>query len=96
MDTDDKSPGGIPGRNITKERDCNGSARAGTVQEDRLRRLERRDSVKNGKRPTVAQMELMQKASLDPREWLVTKNLSDSISIVHRQTGQQKVIKKPA
>lgn len=52
--------------------------------------------MKNGKRPTVAQMEIMQKAGLDPREWLVTKNLSDSISIVHRQTGQQKVIKKPA
>ncbi|WP_197081228.1 DUF6906 family protein [Gordoniibacillus kamchatkensis] len=48
--------------------------------------------MKNGKRPTKAQKIIMIAAQLDPDDWLVVKNLSGEMHIVHRQTEQKKII----
>jgi hypothetical protein len=40
--------------------------------------------MKHGKKPTVAQRNLMQKWKLDPAVWLVTKDTSAEIHLVHR------------
>jgi hypothetical protein len=40
--------------------------------------------MKNGKRPTVAQMKLMVKWKLDPTMWLVSKDTSTEMVLVHR------------
>jgi hypothetical protein len=48
--------------------------------------------MKHGKRPTIRQKSLMNEAGLNPKEWLVTKNLDFEIHIVHKQTKEEKVI----
>ena len=40
--------------------------------------------MKNGKKPTVAQMKLMVKWKLDPTMWLVSKDTSTEMVLVHR------------
>jgi hypothetical protein len=48
--------------------------------------------MKHGKRPTNKHKQLMSDAGLNPKEWLVTKNLDCEIHIVHKQTKEEKVI----
>jgi hypothetical protein len=50
------------------------------------------DNMKNGKKPTKKQKEAMQRAGLDPNNWLVTKNLNSrgELHLVHRQTPNKK------
>lgn len=40
--------------------------------------------MKNGKKPTVKQCELMKQWKLDPSAWLIVKDTSDEMVIVHR------------
>ncbi|MED4914341.1 translation machinery-associated protein 16 [Parageobacillus thermoglucosidasius] len=48
--------------------------------------------MKNGKKPTKRQKEIIKQARLNPDNWLVVKNLPDELHIVHRETGRQRVI----
>ncbi len=51
--------------------------------------------MKNGKRPTKRQKEAMIAAGLNDKEWLVTKNLTETkneLHIVHRNSEEKKVI----
>lgn len=48
--------------------------------------------MKNGKRPTLNQKILIREAGLNPRNWLIVKNLPDRVHIVHRETGNERVI----
>lgn len=48
--------------------------------------------MKSGRRPTNKQKSTIKEAGHNPCEWLVVKNLSDQLHIVHRNTGQQKAI----
>ena len=50
--------------------------------------------MKNGKKPTAKQRKLMQKNALDPKEWLVCKDTSTELVIVHRDKGEQRTIEK--
>jgi hypothetical protein len=55
--------------------------------------------LKHGRKPTVAQANLIRnvKASggnLDPAKWLIVKNTSTEMVIVHRESGRQRTIKK--
>jgi hypothetical protein len=51
--------------------------------------------MKNGKRPTVAQMKLMVKWKLDPTMWLVSKDTSTEMVLVHRHfDNRTKIIPK--
>lgn len=43
-----------------------------------------------GKNPTRSQRKIIEKNDLDARDWLVVKNLSHGIAIVHRGTGEVK------
>ena len=40
--------------------------------------------MKHGKKPTVAQMKLMVKWRLNPENWLVVKDTSTEMVLVHR------------
>jgi hypothetical protein len=48
--------------------------------------------MKNGKRPTLNQKKLIKAAGLNPADWLVVKNLSDRLHVVHRDTGNERSI----
>jgi hypothetical protein len=48
--------------------------------------------MKNGKKPTRNQMKLFVDAGLNPRNWLIVKNLPDQLQVVHRETGATKTI----
>lgn len=55
--------------------------------------------MKHGRNPTLAQKKLIGNIAvagkhLDPNKWLVTKNTSTELDIVHRETMKQKSIKK--
>ena len=45
---------------------------------------ERRDELKNGKKPTKKQKLIMKTHGLDPARWLVVKNLGRSIEVVSK------------
>lgn len=45
---------------------------------------ERRDELKNGKKPTKRQKLIMKSHGLDPARWLVVKNLGSSIEVVSK------------
>ncbi|MGO4890327.1 DUF6906 family protein [Anaerobacillus sp. MEB173] len=49
-------------------------------------------SLKSGKRLNKKQKVLVQENGLNPSEWLVTKNLSDKLYLVHRETGKEKSV----
>ncbi|ACV64879.1 hypothetical protein Dtox_4212 [Desulfofarcimen acetoxidans DSM 771] len=49
--------------------------------------------MKQGKRPTRRQKELMSRAKLNPDNWLVVKNLLDCLHLKHRTTGKKRVLK---
>ncbi|WP_407649772.1 DUF6906 family protein [Thermaerobacillus caldiproteolyticus] len=48
--------------------------------------------MKNGKKPTKKQKEAIKKARLNPDNWLVVKNLTTELHLVHRTSGNQRVI----
>lgn len=50
--------------------------------------------MKNGKKPTLEQKKIMKAHGLVPENWLVVKNLSDSIEVVSRMS-LKKVGRKP-
>lgn len=49
--------------------------------------------MKHGLRPRVKQKIIIKNAGLNPKDWLVVKNLPNELWIVHRETEQQKSIK---
>ena len=48
--------------------------------------------IKNGKKPTRRVKQIIKQKGLNPANWLVTKNLSTAVYIVHRQTGRERII----
>ena len=51
--------------------------------------------MKNGKKPTVAQRKLMQQWKLDSSMWLVVKDTSTEMHLVHRRFERtKKIIRK--
>lgn len=50
--------------------------------------------MKRGKRPTRAQKILISGARLLATNWLVTGETKDDITIVHKNTGSNRTIKK--
>jgi hypothetical protein len=57
-----------------------------------LRFYWRDEQVKHGRKPTLLQKTLIKEAGLNPANWLVVKNLSDQLHIVHRNTNSTRVI----
>ena len=51
-------------------------------------------TLKNGKRPTVRQKKLMTQWHLNCDNWLVVKDTSTEMVIVHRDTGRTRTIVK--
>lgn len=49
--------------------------------------------MKQGKRPTRNQMKIIQAAGLNPSNWLIVKNQTHEMQIVHRVSGNLKTIK---
>ena len=45
--------------------------------------------MKNGKKPTVRQCNIMKANGLDPSQWLVVKFLDDRMVVVNRATKEQ-------
>lgn len=51
--------------------------------------------MKNGKRPTVRQCQLMKQWKLNPEDWLVIKDTPDQMELVHRWSSRtRRVIPK--
>ena len=50
--------------------------------------------MKNGKKPTVDQRKFMEQCGLDAENWLIVKNTSEAMIVVHRHTGETKTIRK--
>lgn len=55
--------------------------------------------MKHGKRPTVAQCDFIASneikgKKLNPQNWLVTKDTSTEMEIVHRTNGTRRVLEK--
>ncbi|MBC2030621.1 hypothetical protein HB838_14325 [Listeria seeligeri] len=50
--------------------------------------------MKKGKKLTRNQAEMIKATGFDPEKWLVVKNLHDRMEIVHRETGNIRVIAK--
>lgn len=50
--------------------------------------------MKHGKKPTAEQRKLMQVWGLNPREWLVCKDTSTEMEVVHRHTDTKRTIRK--
>jgi hypothetical protein len=48
--------------------------------------------MKSGKKPTKNQSIFIQSHGLDPKDWLVVKNESHQMVLVHRGTGDTKYI----
>ncbi len=49
--------------------------------------------MKNGKRPTRKEKELLASLRLNVENWLVVKHTGTEMEIVHRHTGQTRTIK---
>jgi len=49
--------------------------------------------VKNGKRPTRKQKNIIAAARLNPENWLVSKNLPDCLHFEHRLSSRRRVLK---
>lgn len=47
-----------------------------------------------GRKPTYEERKIISKAKYDTYTWLVTKNTSKMLEIVHRETGEVKTIEK--
>ena len=50
--------------------------------------------MKNGKNPTVRQKKLMAEWHLNYENWLVVKDTSTEMVIIHRATGRTRTINK--
>ena len=50
--------------------------------------------MKNGKNPTVEQKKLLKKNGLNCAEWLVVKDLQNSMVVVHRDTREFRMVEK--
>jgi len=48
------------------------------------------ENMKNGKKPSRTQKEIMVAEKLNPAEWLVVKNLPSKLQVVNRSTGELK------
>jgi len=48
--------------------------------------------MKNGKRPTRREKELLSRMRLNVENWLVVKHTSTEMEIMHRHTGRTRVI----
>ena len=48
--------------------------------------------MKNGKRPHKKHKIAIKNAGMNPSNWLVTKNLPSEIHIVHKLSGNERVI----
>lgn len=48
--------------------------------------------MKHGRRPTRTQKMVIKAAGLNPNNWLIVKNLSDRMHLVHRETGNERVV----
>lgn len=49
-----------------------------------------------GRKPTYEERKIIEKAKYDTYSWLVTKNTSTFLELVHRETGEVKVLNKSA
>lgn len=49
--------------------------------------------MKNGKRPNVRQAKLLQSVGLDHKAWLISKDTPKEVEIVHRESGEVKIVK---
>lgn len=52
--------------------------------------------MKNPKRPTRKQKQLLARRRLNPDEWLVTKTPPGELHLVHRYTGRERVLEMRA
>lgn len=50
--------------------------------------------MKNGKKPTRRQREVIKSKRLNAANWLVVKDTSIELELVHRRTGSKKIIHK--
>lgn len=50
--------------------------------------------MKHGKNPTVKQKKFIKASGFNPENWLIVKNLTDSLHLVHRYTNTTKIIPK--
>lgn len=50
--------------------------------------------MKNGKRPTKSQKKLLSSLGIHPDDWLISKNTSTEMIIVHRFTERTRSIPK--
>ena len=50
--------------------------------------------MKNGKKPTYEQRKVIQRFKLDPHEWLVVKDTSTEMVLMHRDDKTIKTIPK--
>lgn len=48
--------------------------------------------MKSGKRPTRNQKKFLIQNSLNPANWLIVKNLSKEMLLIHKETGETKTI----
>jgi hypothetical protein len=48
--------------------------------------------MKHGKRPTRRHKEILAAKNLNPKNWLIVKNLDDRLEVVHKETGNTKTI----
>jgi hypothetical protein len=46
------------------------------------------------KRPTVKQKKIIGEVRLNPTNWLVKSEIKETLTIVNKQTGTERVIKK--
>lgn len=49
--------------------------------------------MKQGKRPTRNQMKLFIQRGLNPANWLIVKNQTHEMTVVHRVSGKTRTIK---
>lgn len=49
--------------------------------------------MKNGKKPKVRQAKLLQSVGLNHKVWLICKDTAKEVEIVHRETGEVRVLK---
>jgi len=49
--------------------------------------------MKHGKNPTRKQREIIEKARLNPDNWLVVKRPLGELHIVHRESGKARVLR---
>lgn len=50
--------------------------------------------MRKGKSPTRAQKELLSYYGLNPADWLVAKNTSNEMTVVHRHTNTARILPK--